>query len=380
MWQNQAILMARRLLGALVVCACAASLLTAAQPRPLTARSTFTDILAEYQLGDPRRAVEALGDWDEERVTREAVLPEGAAGLVAPAAVALLLTEAGMATRRFGHLKKDAVQAILGNWGLEKSFETHSYRAYTLIETLVEQALADDDAELMAWVKSWYILTTSYCREFASVTVRCSQGLLEKGLHYADKNDPEVMLWRGAMAEPPILARWRMKHEWSSTTYGHESRYWYKKALEKQPMMVEARMRLGRSLHVTQNDPDAVEVLERALADALSVNHVFAAHLAALSLGEIYEDQGRLREAIPYYRKAVEVHRGHTASVALGMALVRTGQRAEGWEQGRLMFGTKGPGTTASLLDPWTIARSAQYWQSASRVEEMRKAVRGGRR
>lgn len=89
--------------------------------------------------------------------------------------------------------------------------------------------------------------------------------------------------------------------------------------------------------------------------------------------------RGRLLEAIPYYRQAVEIHRGHIASVALGMALVRTGQRAEGWEQGRLMFGTRGTGN-ASLLDPWTVARSAQYWQSASRIEEMRKAVRGGLR
>ena len=137
-------------------------------------------------------------------------------------------------------------------------------------------------------------------------------------------------------------------------------------------------MRLGRTLHVTQNDPDAVDELERALADALKVNHVFAAHLSALMLGEIHEDQGRLTEAIPYYRQAVDIYRGHSASVALGMALVRTGQRLEGWEQGRLMFGTKGPDNT-SLLDPWAIVRSAQYWQTASRIAEMRKAVRGGR-
>jgi len=379
MWQDRHILMGRILLGALVVCVGATSLLTASQVRPLTAQSTFADILAEYQLGDPRRAVEALAAWDEERLTREAVVPEGAQGLVPPATVALLLTESGMASRRFGRIQPEALQMSMGGWGLEKSFEVHSYRAYTLIEDLVEQARVDDDAELMAWVKSWYILTTSYCLEFNSLSVRCGQGLYEKGVHHADKNDPEVMLWRGSMTEPPIFSRWRMKHEFSSVSYGQESRHWFKKALEKQPMMVEARMRLGRSLHVTQNDPDAVDVLTRALADALSVNHVFAAHLSALTLGEIHEDQGRLREAIPYYRQAVDIHRGHTASVALGMALVRTGQRAEGWDQGRLMFGTRGSGN-ASLLDPWAVARSAQYWQSASRIEEMRKAVRGGLR
>jgi tetratricopeptide (TPR) repeat protein len=376
MWQNRAIRMSRVLIGALVVCVSASSLLTAAQPRTLTARSTFADILDEYQQGDPKRAVEVLSSWDEERLTLEAVVPEGAKGLVPPAAVALLLTEAGMASRRFGRIQNDSLQMSMGGWGLEKAFEVHSYRAYTLMEQLVDTAKANDDAELMAWVKSWYILTTSYCREFQSISVRCAEGLLEKGLHHADKNDPEVLLWRGAMAEPFIFSRWRLKNEFSDVGYGQESRHWFKKALEKQPMLVEARMRLGRSLHVTQNDPDAAEVLERALADALKVNHVFAAHLSALTLGEIHEDNGRLKQAIPYYRQAVDIYRGHTASVALGMALVRTGQRLEGWQQGTLMFGTKGP-DNESLLDPWTIVRSAQYWQTASRIEEMRKAVRG---
>jgi tetratricopeptide (TPR) repeat protein len=370
--------MLRRVCGAVLVCLSATALLTAAQPRPLTARSTFAEILNEYQNGEPRRAVEALASWGDDRITTEAVVPEGAKGLVPPAAVALLLTEAGMASRRFGRIQSDSLQMSMGGWGLEKAFEVHSYRAYSLMEELVETAKANDDAELMAWVKSWYILTTSYCREFQSVSVRCAEGLLEKGVHHADKNDPEVMLWRGSMAEPFILSRWRLKHYFSDVGYGQESRYWFKKALEKQPRMVEARMRLGRSLHVTQNDPDAADVLERALADALTVNHVFAAHLSALYLGEIHEDNGRLKEAIPYYRKAVEIYRGHTASVALGMALVRTGQRLEGWEQGRLMFGTRGPGND-SLLDPWAIVRSAQYWQTASRIAEMRKAVRGGR-
>jgi tetratricopeptide (TPR) repeat protein len=370
--------MLRGILGAVLVCVSATALLTAAQPRPLSSASSFADILAEYQLGEPRRAVEALALWEDDRITAEAVVPEGAKGLVPPAAVALLLTEAGMASRRFGRIQPDSLQMSMGGWGLEKAFEVHSYRAYTLMEQLIETAKADDDAELMAWVKSWYILTTSYCREFQSVSVRCAEGLLEKGVHHADKNDPEVMLWRGSMAEPPILSRWRLKHYFSDVGYGQESRYWFKKALEKQPMMVEARMRLGRSLHVTQNDPDAAEVLERALSDALKVNHVFAAHLSALYLGEIHEDNGRLKEAIPYYRQAVDIYRGHSASVALGMALVRTGQRLEGWEQGRLMFGTRGPGND-SLLDPWAIVRSAQYWQTASRIAEMRKAVRGGR-
>jgi tetratricopeptide (TPR) repeat protein len=166
-----------------------------------------------------------------------------------------------------------------------------------------------------------------------------------------------------------------MKDIWANVGYGQEARWWYRKALEKNPLQVEARMRLGRSLYVTQNDSDAARFLTRALADGLEAKHVFAAHLAALTLGEIREDTHDLPGAIAYYRQAVEIYRGHTASVALGQALVRTGQRDEGWEMGRLMFGTKGPGPE-SLLDPFVVYRGAQFWQGASRVAEMRKAVR----
>lgn len=359
---------------ALCVLVCAGGVVVSAS-QPL---QTFAEILAEYQQGEPRRAVEALAAWSDERIASEAVVPAGAEGLVPTAAVALLLTESGMASRRFGRIQRDYLQMSMGGWGLEKAFEVHSYRAYSLVEDLVARAKASDDVEVLAWVTSWYILTTSYCREFGSPEVRCADGLFEKGLHHADKSVPEVMLWRGSMTEPPILSRWRMKHYFSNVGYGQESRHWFRRALDREPDLVEARMRLGRSLHVTQNDGAAVDVLEQALADALRLQHVFAAHLSALLLGEIHEDKGRLAEAIPYYRRAVDIYRGHTASVALGMALVRTGQRQEGWELGRLMFGTRGPGNE-SLLDPWAVVRSAQYWQTASRITEMRKAVRGGR-
>lgn len=362
-------------LSALSIALCV-TVVSAGQRPALTPSSAFADILNEYQLGDPRRAVEALAGWDDERLAAEAVVEPGEERLVPRAAVALLLTESGMASRRFGRLGSSASRFHeLRGWGLEPSFEVHAWRAHTLIDGLAVHARDTDDAELRAWVKSWYILTTSYCLEFQ---LPCRLGLYEKGVHHADRDDPEVMLWRGSMQEPGILTREFFTHEAVSIGYGQESRYWYRKALERNPMLVEARLRLGRSLHVTQNDPDAAAILERTLSDALQVNHVFAAHLAALTLGEIHEDNDRLPEAIPYYRQAVGILRGHTASVALGLALVRTGQREEGWAVGREMFGTKGPGTE-SVLDPWAVYRSAQYWQSASRITEMRKAIRGGR-
>jgi tetratricopeptide (TPR) repeat protein len=352
--------------------ALATTIAAAPQRRALSADATFPQILAEYRGGEPRRAVEVLAAWSDERVTSDMRMPGTVDDLASVGAMVLLLTESGMANRRFGEFEKGRGFVNLGGWGLEKAFEVHAYRANQLVEKLAERAKATHDTELMAWIRSWYILSSSYCLQFQ---LHCAQGLLDKGRYIVGEEEPEVLLWRGAMNEPPIRTRWRLDHEVADPRYGQASRWWYRKALDKDPMMVEARMRLGRSLHVTQNDPDATDILKRALTDALSVNHVFAAHLSALTLGEILEHEDKLDAAIPYYRKAVQIYRGHTASVALGQALVRSGYREEGWSLGQAMFGTMGPGPE-SLLDPWAVYWGAQYWQTASRITEMRKAVR----
>ncbi len=358
----------------LAVALLCAAVPSAAGRSALTPDSTFAEVLSEYTGGDARAAVEILSDWDEERLEREAVVPDDTPTLVAKAATALLLTEAGMASRRFGRPAEGASRFFEPTgWGLQKSFEVHSYRAHALIDTLATEAAERHDVEFLAWAKSWYILASSYCLEF---DLACTDGLLEKGLHHADANDPEVMLWRGAIREPRIRTRAVFKHELSpSVTHGQEARYWFRKALEARPSLIEARVRLGRSLFVTQNDPAAEPYLVEALEQADATNHVFAGYMAALTLGEMAEADDRLSDAVPHYRRAITFVPGHTAHVALGLALIRLGQREEGWQQGRLMFGTRGPGTE-SVLDPFAVYLSAQYWQSASRLEQMRKAVR----
>jgi hypothetical protein len=352
---------------------CAAGLLADSRSA-LTPDSTFAEVLSEYIGGDARAAVEILSDWDEARLEREAVVPDDTPTLVGRAATALLLTESGMASRRFGRPSKGASRFFEPTgWGLQKSFEVHAYRAHALIDTLATEAAARHDVEFLAWAKSWYILSSSYCLEFQ---LACTEGLLEKGLHHADEDDPEVMLWRGSIREPRIRTRGVFAHQLSSSpSHGQEARYWFRKALEARPSLIEARVRLGRSLFVTQNDLAAEGYLLEAIEQADVANHVFAGYIAALTLGEMAEADDRLSDAVPHYRRAIAFVPGHTAHVALGLALVQLGQREDGWEQGRLMFGTRGPGTE-SVLDPFAVYLSAQYWQSASRIAEMRKAVR----
>jgi hypothetical protein len=101
-------------------------------------------------------------------------------------------------------------------------------------------------------------------------------------------------------------------------------------------------------------------------------------YLSGLFLGELIEHEGDLAGAIPYYRGAVASYPGaHTAAVALGQALVRTGLGETGWSAARTMFGDEGRGGTA-VLDPWSVYRGAQYWQEASRLRLMREMVTVG--
>jgi len=80
-------------------------------------------------------------------------------------------------------------------------------------------------------------------------------------------------------------------------------------------------------------------------------------------------------EAIRYYREAVSLIRAHTASIALGQALIRTGQPEEGWLIGSRMFGREGTGAPP-IPDPFVLYRYAQYWQIDERLTTMRQMVR----
>ena len=340
---------------------------------PVQEAQEFAALVREYRSGNPQRAVEVIAGWKDREIDTRYVAPSATAPLAEQAAAALLLTEAGMASRRFGRFREERPGELnLGYYGLTRTFEGHAFESYRLIETLTTRAKSANDAELMAWIKSWYILASSYCREFA---IHCGQSLYERGREVLDKGDPEVMVWRGSMEEPTDKSRWRMRHEVYDPTVGQEARYWFRKALEVKPSLVEARARLARSLHITLNEPEAEPLAVQALDDARTQRHVFAGYLAALTLGEIVEARGDLQGAAEHYQAAVAFVPGHTAHIARGQALIRSGRRAEGWELGRQMFGTRGDGLE-SVLDPFSIYTSAQYWQSASRVTEMRKAIR----
>jgi hypothetical protein len=155
-------------------------------------------------------------------------------------------------------------------------------------------------------------------------------------------------------------------------TLGLTSVAYLEKALQLDPSLAEARIRLGHIWYL-RKDPRAPGMFERALEEARSQRKPFLVYLAAIYLGQWEEEGGNLAAAIPHYRTAFETVNSHMAALNLSQALIRLGQGDEGWAIGRRMFGR--PGAT-SAPDPLDMYPHAQYWQVDELLEGMRELVR----
>jgi tetratricopeptide (TPR) repeat protein len=374
--------------AALAIGVCAST--PAAAPQSGRASPEFRAIFDDYRRGDADAAAEAFASWDEDKVEADAVLRPSLDDLNALTALALLHTEAGIRGNTFGRFSEDAPNHLnLGDWGLERVFEVHSYTASKIVEGLVKRARADDDAGLLSFGRSWYVVSVSYCLRWG---LQCMGGLLSKADHFF-KDDPELLLLLGAAAESASRPRgfgnvfggpFASTLPLTSQTHGEvgperQTAEWsFRRAIERDPTLVEARLRLGRLLHILDRDAEATTELSLALEQGRAANHLFVTHLSALFLGEIHEEEDRMDEAVRHYRMAIEVYpRAHTAAVALGQALVRTGDVDTGWLAARRMFDGESELNRAPL-DPYAIYRSAQHYQSASRIDQMRAMIRQG--
>jgi len=362
----------------------------------------FLQLFDQYRRGSPAPAIGSFARWTEDRVKAEAMLPPGVDDSASLQALALFHTDAGIANDRFGMFAaKSPNYLMLGGWGLESVFEVHSLTAYRTVETLIARGKATNDLDLLRFAQQWYIVALSFCtrggepvkvenlfpqkptlanlpaEETTAATGRphCVLGLKDKAQHYFD-DDPEVQLLLGSLVEPRVMRRSVLENTKVEVTYGQEARWYFKKALEGDPSLIEAAVRRARVLHIGLNYPEAQPMLEHALAAARASDNTFIAHLAAFSLGQLHEDHDEMETAIRYYREAVSLIRAHTASIALGQALIRTGQTTEGWLVGARMFGREGSGA-APIPDPFVLYRYAQYWQLDERLSVLRDMVRG---
>jgi tetratricopeptide (TPR) repeat protein len=361
---------------AIVAFVTAAAVLGAApQQRAPIGMDSFAELFEEYRRGDAVLAATAFSEWPDKRVRHEAVLPPSVSDTATIVALAMFHTEAGIATEEFGALTGGLKAAVgLGYWGLEKSFEAHSYLAYKLVEDLEQRAQHSEDEALHRFTLSWYIVAMSFCHRWGRFP--CVQSLLEKGeRHFNDS--AEFRLVKGSVKQNTRMTRAKANHIRRRTLEARAQlpRWEFKQALKIDPSLVEARVRLAHTSHSYLNYPEARADLEQALAEARAARDMFSIYLAALFLGELHEDDGRLREAAMTYQIAVNAQPAHTASVALGQALVRLGRNADGFEVGRRMFGLEGPDVDP-IPDPYVMYHYAQSWQTPERLTWMREMGR----
>lgn len=357
-------------------CVAAAAVLAAApHQRSPASYTTFAELFDEYRRGDAVVAATAFGQWPDKRVRDDAMLPPGVNDTPTLIALAMFHTEAGISTEEFGALTGGLTTAVgLGYWGLEKIFEAHSYLAYKLVEELEKRAEDHDDPQLHRFTLNWYIVAMSFCHRWGRYP--CVQSLLEKGEPHFD-DSAEFRLVKGSVKQNTRMTRVKANHirYKALQVMAQLPRWEFKQALKIDPSLVEARVRLAHTTHVFLNYPEAQADLEQALAEARAARHMFATYLAALFLGELHEDAGRLADAAATYQIAVDAQPAHIASVALGQTLVRLGRNAEGFDVGRRMFGVEGPGVDP-VMDPYAMYHYAQSWQTPDRLAWMREMGR----
>jgi tetratricopeptide (TPR) repeat protein len=349
-------------------------------------------LVDHYRNGDEERAVASLAQWDPADVEAAWRKPTDKDDPKHLASAAMLFTEAGFRTDTFGEIKKDAPKGeLLIGWGAEARDVSEPYdrAAWTAIDELYKRAKNANDAGMLAFVREWLILTTSYCLRWERLV--CAGDLLVVG-EKRFKWDTQLLLLEGSTAETAMVMPGlgtgmgmrfgNPKFPAVSTSHGvfhgeqQEAEFTLRRVLKQDPSMIEAHLRLGRTLYLLDRNHEAADELNLTLWQARAAHHVFGTYLGQLFLGELREHQGDTPGAIQLYRAALQtLPRSHSAAVALGQALVRSGNGIEGWRVARDMFGDEGLGV-APALDPWSIYRGGQYWQTSARVQAMRRVIR----
>jgi predicted Zn-dependent protease len=145
---------------------------------------------------------------------------------------------------------------------------------------------------------------------------------------------------------------------------------WLRSAITLQPDDSNLRLHLGRVLALTQEDAEALSILQQVAASPAPDD---TACLALLFVAAIHERAGRLDEATTAYRGAVTRYpRGHAAYIGLSEVLQRTGHGVESREVlQRLVTESAGP-----TDDPWWWYRFEKPGLAESRLAALREEVR----
>jgi tetratricopeptide (TPR) repeat protein len=370
---------------------------TARKPAPAVLSrpsARFSLLLLQYRRADADAAIESLSKWTEGEVLSEAV-PSPNDDAWTRAALVSMLTEAGMRKGTFGRFSDFSPKSILlTGWGLDKNFEVYSFRSYSIVKDLTRMAQRRHDDALLTLCSRWYVMATVFSMRNGRPSFSGLQAMADHDLG----ETAAVRLLIGSLIEPrvgPFMPTATMgarpglfmgpdglayqkacASPCPRVTPTQEALYLLHHAIDADPALVEAHLRLGHVLHLINQNIEAKPHLERALRDAREQHLNYLVYMAGLFLGDVAEHDNRFTDAIAYFREAIAVDpTAHIANVALGDALLRAGD-GSGWAEARRMFDDEDQ-HHPKKTDPWFYYRTAQFWRLASDLREMRQLVRG---
>ena len=373
---------------ALFVC-CVAFTVSAAGLRQVSTASTgatvaFASLFEQYRHGDADAAVAAFSQWTAKRVSQEARLPPADETPLSRAALALFHFEAGLRNGTFGMIQPDLRIISAG----PDSLEVHAAASYHIVESLRNDATRQHDVELLSFCEAWYPATAYFhgndgatLRLFVQKSFPASADLYlllgylgEKGIGPAyGALQPFVYgrFFAGRQATPISTAHGQLDASMASQAEAD-----FRQALKLNEKLTEARLRLGRVLYLVGEREQAEAELGRTFAESRQAADPFVAYVAAMFLGRLHEDVGKIDAAAGDYTEAIQLNgRAESARVALGRLRLLVGQEAAGWDAIRGVFpGEFRPSDVP--VDPTELYSRGPYRTVDQRIRMMRAMVR----
>jgi tetratricopeptide (TPR) repeat protein len=331
----------------------------------------YLALVERYRRGDGG-AIEEVLDWPAERVRRatDALHEQPPSGALAGAAL-LHLQAAGLERAR---RRPDAAA-----------------RHLAVADRLAARCAGAPPQTGGAFRKGWPLATGTLLMtapDGVAPGVHDARAALER-LESAQRlapDDPEVALALGSFheAEALAVARGTGLAPGLSTDLGRAApaftpgpglarharvaQQYFRKALDLDPALDEARLRLAGVLQFRGDRGQAARELERVAAGSGAPAWASLAHLF---LGDIDERAGRPESAIVHYRRAVELTpSGQSARIALSQALFRAGAAVEAR---RVMSEALAGGvSTAPDRDGWAAYRLSPLMRFLALARELR--------
>lgn len=356
---------------------------------------TWTSVVQEYRAGDADRAVREVLSWPKERLEKQAATEADCTRLIAQknvetlrAAIALHAEAAVTSPSLDGFRLQDHVPLVLFT---------------TVVEKLWATLEIEERTSLRGLYIDWIVLGSSYLStvgqpllaerrlEDARTKLARLQALSlpapaapVEGA--ASTDDADILLALGSAREmalmngvPPAMTTKASRSPDSPFEARRAARLnelksvadLYRQALGLQPLLVEARVRLGRVLCLAGNAPEATVELERARRDA-GQGYLF--YLASLFLGDAFEQVGEHARAADCYRSAIaEYPEAQAAYLALASLPDGGGEDTPAKILAQ-MFGTEA--AKRPERDPWWMYPYGQAWQFQARIDVLRRLAR----